>query len=227
MCRSLTLRRIPLPSQPLPPHPEFERDFLRTAAKMAAIEEKDRQTSMQFCNECNNLMYPKEVRDYEEPLKSKLVYVCKAPKCHVSARKKQQCQIAESTMVWKHVVKHQMAEDDIVHMDITQDPTLPRTRDITCSKCKAREAVYIQALTGPSEGQATPPLRTHCYASSFAYLHDISPVAMVWWKGRLGQFRMLVKGSGFRVQGLLTTAWNVFLRYLALLHLLLVQSHVV
>jgi DNA-directed RNA polymerase subunit M/transcription elongation factor TFIIS len=70
--------------------------------------DKDRQTSMQFCVECNNLMYPKEVRDYENPTNSKLVYVCKAKKCHVSTKAKKHCQHADSTMVWKHVVKHQM-----------------------------------------------------------------------------------------------------------------------
>mmetsp|Transcript_35396 Transcript_35396/g.69288 ORF Transcript_35396/g.69288 Transcript_35396/m.69288 type:complete len:140 (+) Transcript_35396:42-461(+) len=119
---------------------------------MAAAASDARQTSMQFCTECNNLMYPKEVRSHDEGEPSRLVYVCKAPKCHVSARSKAQCQNAESSMVWKHVVKHQMLEDDIVHTDITQDPTLPRTRNIVCKECKAREAVYIQALTGPSEG---------------------------------------------------------------------------
>mmetsp|Transcript_49891 Transcript_49891/g.124509 ORF Transcript_49891/g.124509 Transcript_49891/m.124509 type:complete len:146 (+) Transcript_49891:53-490(+) len=117
-----------------------------------------RQTSMQFCSECNNLMYPKEVRGVdreaagEGDLGSRLVYVCKAPKCHVSARSREQCQSADSSMVWKHVVKHQMLDDDHVHTDITQDPTLPRTRNVVCEKCRAREAVYIQALTGPSEG---------------------------------------------------------------------------
>jgi hypothetical protein len=44
---------------------------------MAAVaEQDDPQTSMQFCKECNNLMYPKEVRETEST-ESRLVYVCK------------------------------------------------------------------------------------------------------------------------------------------------------
>ena len=68
----------------------------------------DRQTSMQFCNECNNLMYPKEVKDETDPTESRLVYVCKAANCIVSAKSRKQCIDAESTMVWKHVVQHSM-----------------------------------------------------------------------------------------------------------------------
>lgn len=41
-----------------------------------AAEQDDPQTSMQFCKECNNLMYPKEVRETENT-ESRLVYVCK------------------------------------------------------------------------------------------------------------------------------------------------------
>eukprot|EP00961_Rhodomonas_salina_P198945 2683628-Rhodomonas_salina.1 len=99
----------------------------------------DRQTSMQFCNECNNLMYPKEVRN-ENPNDSRLVYVCKAPNCLVSHRAREKCPDAESTMVWKHVVKHTMKADDFVHSDITQDPTLPRTRNTECQKVTAAVA---------------------------------------------------------------------------------------
>uniref|UniRef100_A0A7S4N8I8 TFIIS-type domain-containing protein n=1 Tax=Guillardia theta TaxID=55529 RepID=A0A7S4N8I8_GUITH len=112
----------------------------------------DRQTSMQFCNECNNLMYPKEVKDETDPTESRLVYVCKAANCIVSAKSRKQCIDAESTMVWKHVVQHTMKADDFVNADITQDPTLPRTRHVTCSKCNHKEAVYLQAVSGPQQG---------------------------------------------------------------------------
>jgi len=38
-------------------------------------ERGDPQTSMQFCKECNNMMYAKEVR--ADDITPKLVFVCK------------------------------------------------------------------------------------------------------------------------------------------------------
>ena len=71
--------------------------------------DNDRQTSMQFCSECNNLMYPMEVKNDERPKESRLVYVCKAKNCLAESRDRDQCPESQSTMVWKHVVKHQMS----------------------------------------------------------------------------------------------------------------------
>lgn len=44
-------------------------------------------------------------------------------------------------MVWKHVVKHQMKTDEFINQDIIQDPTLPRTRGVTCA-----QAIWLHAL---------------------------------------------------------------------------------
>ncbi|KAJ1482647.1 hypothetical protein T484DRAFT_2645579 [Baffinella frigidus] len=98
-----------------------------------AAEQDDPQTSMQFCKECNNLMYPKEVRETENT-ESRLVYVCKASQCQEASRSRNSCTPAESQMVWKHVVKHATKTDDFINNDITQDPTLPRTRNVQCAK---------------------------------------------------------------------------------------------
>jgi DNA-directed RNA polymerase subunit M/transcription elongation factor TFIIS len=98
----------------------------------SAMGDDDRQTSMQFCQECNNLMYPREVYDPDTPQDSRLVYVCKAPNCVVSSREKTECMEADSTMVWKHVLQHSLKMDDRVTAEIIQDPTLPRTNGVTC-----------------------------------------------------------------------------------------------
>jgi len=107
---------------------------------------------MQFCPECNNLMYPREVLDNDNPQDSRLVYVCKAPNCVMSQRSRKDCTDADSTMVWKHVVQHSMRADDLVNSDITQDPTLPRTEHVPCPQCQARDAVYLQAASGAQQG---------------------------------------------------------------------------
>ena len=95
-------------------------------------DEDDRHTSMQFCQECNNLMYPREVMDHENPQDSRLVYVCKAPNCVMSSRQRNECSDADSTLVWKHVVQHAMKADELINTDIVQDPTQPRTNHVTC-----------------------------------------------------------------------------------------------
>lgn len=35
----------------------------------------------------------------------------------------------------------------MVLQDVTADPTLPRTRDVTCAKCAHNEAVFFSAAT--------------------------------------------------------------------------------
>jgi DNA-directed RNA polymerase subunit M/transcription elongation factor TFIIS len=95
-------------------------------------DEDDRTTSMQFCQECNNLMYPREVLDPDNPQDSRLVYVCKAPNCVMSSRARAECSDADSTLVWKHVVQH-TALDEMVNTDIKDDPTQPRTNDVICA----------------------------------------------------------------------------------------------
>lgn len=117
-----------------------------------SMADDDRTTSMQFCQECNNLMYPREVYNADDPQDSRLVFVCKAPNCVMSSRRREECAEAESTLVWKHVVQHAMRTDDIINADITQDPTLPRTNGVTCSECQASEAVYLQAASGAQQG---------------------------------------------------------------------------
>ena len=123
------------------------------------MADDDRHTSMQFCQECNNLMYPREVVDSENPQDSRLVYVCKALNCVMSSKSRQDCIDAESTMVWKHVVQHSMKADDLVNADITQDPTLPRTNGVTCDEACAQYLLFsmMRAIR-------TAPHRFHAHA---------------------------------------------------------------
>jgi len=85
---------------------------------------------MQFCNECNNLLYPKENRElkqlflscrncgHEEKAKILLVYI-------------------------NEVTKTGAALETLVNRELTMDPTLPRTREADCEKCHNNEAVYF------------------------------------------------------------------------------------
>ena len=117
------------------------------------MADDDRTTSMQFCQECNNLMYPREVYNADDPQDSRLVFVCKAPNCVMSSRRREECAEAESTLVWKHVVQHAMRTDDIINADITQDPTLPRTNPPNASRATC---LHLACASSPSSDLASP-----------------------------------------------------------------------
>jgi DNA-directed RNA polymerase II subunit RPB9 len=106
------------------------------------MNEDERNTSMQFCQECNNLMYPREVLDRDNPQDSRLVYTCKSPNCIEKGRPRRECKDAESTLVWKHVVQHSMKVDDLINADIVNDPTLPRTQQVHCPEVRLRSPQY-------------------------------------------------------------------------------------
>eukprot|EP00161_Ancyromonas_sigmoides_P018194 TRINITY_DN5001_c0_g1_i1.p1 TRINITY_DN5001_c0_g1~~TRINITY_DN5001_c0_g1_i1.p1 ORF type:complete len:131 (-),score=32.67 TRINITY_DN5001_c0_g1_i1:302-694(-) len=105
---------------------------------------------MRFCSECNNLLYPREA--LLPPAAPALVYECRL--CHHLEHN------TGAHRVYRRV--HRMAEqgvqdddddaeeeddphrfDDIAD-DLTDDPTLPRTR-LRCQKCGPdAEAVFFQ-----------------------------------------------------------------------------------
>ena len=47
----------------------------------------------------------------------------------------------------RNEITHSHKEKTVVLQDVTADPTLPRTRDVTCAKCGHNEAVFFSAAT--------------------------------------------------------------------------------
>jgi DNA-directed RNA polymerase II subunit RPB9 len=56
-------------------------------------------------------------------------------------------QAAEPGETCVHVteLKHDAKEQTVVLQDVTADPTLPRTQEVTCPKCQHNEAVFFSA----------------------------------------------------------------------------------
>eukprot|EP00123_Amoebidium_parasiticum_P014485 comp22516_c2_seq1/m.34124 comp22516_c2_seq1/g.34124 ORF comp22516_c2_seq1/g.34124 comp22516_c2_seq1/m.34124 type:complete len:122 (-) comp22516_c2_seq1:314-679(-) len=93
--------------------------------------------SVRFCQECNNMLYPKE--DKERRI---LLLVCR------------NCDYQEEAMtprVYFHKMQHDTDELTQIVKDVATDPTLPRTHDVECSKCGEHEAVFFQAQTRRAE----------------------------------------------------------------------------
>ncbi|XP_066357551.1 DNA-directed RNA polymerases II, IV and V subunit 9A-like [Miscanthus floridulus] len=72
-------------------------------------------STMRFCRECNNILYPKEHRRNRA-----LYYACRS--CDHQ-------EVADSSCVYRNVVDHAAGEfTQVLFEDVASDPTLPRTR---------------------------------------------------------------------------------------------------
>ncbi|XP_026571132.1 DNA-directed RNA polymerase II subunit RPB9 [Pseudonaja textilis] len=81
---------------------------------------------IRFCQECNNMLYPKE--DKENRI---LLYA--SPR---SPQPTRYFAFSELTQIIA---------------DVSQDPTLPRTEDHPCQKCGHKEAVFFQSHSARAE----------------------------------------------------------------------------
>ncbi|XP_031264526.1 DNA-directed RNA polymerases II, IV and V subunit 9A [Pistacia vera] len=96
-------------------------------------------STMKFCRECNNILYPKE--DREQKI---LLYAC---------RNCDHQEIADNNCVYRNEVQHSVSETtQILNADVAADPTLPRTKAVRCSNCNQGEAVFFQATARGEEG---------------------------------------------------------------------------
>ncbi|CAF0963909.1 unnamed protein product [Adineta steineri] len=96
---------------------------------------------IKFCQECNNMLYPKE--DKENRI---LLYAC---------RRCQHQQAADNPCIYVNKITHEIDELTQIVTDVISDPTLPRTADHPCPKCRVADAVFFQAQSARSEDRMT------------------------------------------------------------------------
>uniref|UniRef100_A0A7N4PMH1 DNA-directed RNA polymerase II subunit RPB9 n=1 Tax=Sarcophilus harrisii TaxID=9305 RepID=A0A7N4PMH1_SARHA len=92
---------------------------------------------IRFCQECNNMLYPKE--DKENRI---LLYACR--NCDYQ-------QEADNSCIYVNKITHEVDELTQIIADVSQDPTLPRTEDHPCQKCGHKEAVFFQSHSARAE----------------------------------------------------------------------------
>ncbi|XXG63210.1 hypothetical protein AAC387_Pa05g1450 [Persea americana] len=95
-------------------------------------------STMKFCRECNNILYPKE--DKEQKI---LLYAC---------RNCDHQEVADNNCVYRNEIHHSVGERTQILQDVAADPTLPRTKTVRCSQCSHGEAVFFQATARGEEG---------------------------------------------------------------------------
>jgi DNA-directed RNA polymerase II subunit RPB9 len=93
---------------------------------------------LRFCPNSNDLLYPKEDR-----ARNKLVYICR--NCDYTVD-------ADLSCVYRHHISHSAVETTAILTDVTSDPTLPRSKNVRCSRCGNGEAVFFSLTT--SEGMS-------------------------------------------------------------------------
>lgn len=118
-----------------------------TSTPLLLAKERE-MSSLRFCEKCNNLMYPKELRSQR-----RLGFECGS--CFHKEDMLQDFtpkQAANRDVVYRLALKR-TAENklDLVDTQVIHDPTLPRTNDPNkkmCGKCGHFQAVFFQAGTG-------------------------------------------------------------------------------
>ncbi|XP_063585669.1 DNA-directed RNA polymerase II subunit RPB9-like isoform X2 [Penaeus indicus] len=94
---------------------------------------------IRFCQECNNMLYPKE--DKENKI---LLYACR--NCDYKMPTENNC-------IYVNKLMHEIDELRHINPEVIQDPTLPRTDDHPCPRCSTRDAVFFQAQTRRAEDE--------------------------------------------------------------------------
>eukprot|EP00485_Elphidium_margaritaceum_P006903 CAMPEP_0202700704 /NCGR_PEP_ID=MMETSP1385-20130828/13880_1 /ASSEMBLY_ACC=CAM_ASM_000861 /TAXON_ID=933848 /ORGANISM="Elphidium margaritaceum" /LENGTH=116 /DNA_ID=CAMNT_0049357957 /DNA_START=69 /DNA_END=416 /DNA_ORIENTATION=- len=115
---------------------------------------------MNFCDECNNLMFPVEDRQNKQ-----LLFKCKHCANKITVRKNQK----EYCVYQNYVNQDEETNiDAVVNPDVIMDPTLPRTRDVECHRCGAHEAVFFSAQSkNPDEAMSLVFVCTNAECKAF------------------------------------------------------------
>ncbi|KAJ3315245.1 DNA-directed RNA polymerase II core subunit rpb9 [Boothiomyces sp. JEL0838] len=86
--------------------------------------------SVLFCSECNNMLYPKEDRQNRH-----LLFAC---------RNCDHQEDATQFTVFKHVITHTPLEQSSAMVDLSGDPTFPRSNK-PCPICGHPESIFFQS----------------------------------------------------------------------------------
>ncbi|KAK8946541.1 hypothetical protein KSP39_PZI007139 [Platanthera zijinensis] len=97
-------------------------------------------STLKFCRDCNNILYPKE--DKERKI---LLYAC-----GICSHQEE----ADDNIVYRYEINHSVGDNSHVLHDIAADHTLPRTKSVRCSVCNHPEAVFFKANPEGEEGMA-------------------------------------------------------------------------
>uniref|UniRef100_A0AAR2JW35 RNA polymerase II subunit I n=1 Tax=Pygocentrus nattereri TaxID=42514 RepID=A0AAR2JW35_PYGNA len=109
---------------------------------------------IRFCQECNNMLYPKE--DKENRI---LLYACR--NCDYQ-------QEADNSCIYVNKITHEVDELTQIIADVSQDPTLPRTEDHPCPKLVLNTKEMLLWFIALQNRLTSPSLTLHFTVSLYS-----------------------------------------------------------
>ncbi|ORY79940.1 DNA-directed RNA polymerase II complex subunit Rpb9 [Protomyces lactucae-debilis] len=97
-------------------------------------------TTLQYCIECANLLYPREDKENR-----RLIYACR--NCEYSEQ-------APESRIYRNELLSKEGETAGVTQDLGADPTLPRS-DKECPRCHETKAVFFQSQQRKADTKMT------------------------------------------------------------------------
>ena len=94
---------------------------------------------IRFCQECNNMLYPKEDKEIKQ-----LMYACR--NCDYK-------EIAQNGCVYFNKITHDTDALFSINPDVMEDPTLNRSHKNPCPRCHEKECVSFQSDCSKAEGR--------------------------------------------------------------------------
>uniref|UniRef100_A0AC35TTG6 DNA-directed RNA polymerase subunit n=1 Tax=Rhabditophanes sp. KR3021 TaxID=114890 RepID=A0AC35TTG6_9BILA len=94
---------------------------------------------IKFCQECNNMLYPKEDKN-----RRCLMFACRS--CDYKCE-------ADNTCVYVNKLVRNIDELTQIVPETIHDPTLPSTEDHPCPKCGHKVSIFFQAQTSRAEDE--------------------------------------------------------------------------
>lgn len=114
---------------------DLEDEYNNFSELLRELQGKPKFIPMDFCPECNNMLYPKEgINGDGEKV---LLYYCR--NCDHE-------QEANDPCIYINRITHDVDSLALVSEDLKTDPSLARTTDTVCPSCDKYEAVQFQSL---------------------------------------------------------------------------------
>ena len=112
---------------------------IKMAGETRNISDGPGFVGIRFCQECNNMLYPKEDKEIKQ-----LMYACR--NCDYK-------EIAQNSCVYFNKITHGIDALSSINPDVIEDPTLNRSYKIPCPRCHEKECVSFQSDCSKAEGR--------------------------------------------------------------------------
>ena len=112
---------------------------MEASTSKSATHEGPGFVGIKFCQECNNMLYPKEDKENKQ-----LLYACR--NCDYK-------ELANNNCIYVNKIVNEVNCLTSINTDVIGDPTMPRSNDHPCPRCHHREAVFFQSDSQKAEDE--------------------------------------------------------------------------